>query len=60
MPMIAMTTRSSTKVKARDLEKAVWCNPGEKKSHAGSVVTIKLFSRQQLNEFASIRSRGPT
>ena len=31
MPMIAMTTRSSTKVKARDLEKAVWCNPGEKK-----------------------------
>ena len=34
--------------------------PGGKKSHDGSVVTIKLFSRQQLNEFASIRSRGPT
>ena len=34
--------------------------PGGEKTHDGSVVTIGLIPRQQLNEFASIRSRGPT
>jgi len=42
------------------LGKGGMVQPEGKKSHDGSVVTIELFSRQQLNEFASIRSRGPT